>query len=89
MGLTDLARAAVGSVFGATETVDTTEDTSSSFLDRIGDAVLGHSAESETKDAPVIAPQASTTPVTHGRRSQGPSGKDVFHSQEPAPAAKS
>ncbi|KAH9025483.1 hypothetical protein EDB84DRAFT_1564049 [Lactarius hengduanensis] len=80
MGLTDIVRAAVGSVVGTTETVDKTENTGSSLLGRIGDAILGRSAESETKDAPVIAPQASTAPVTQGRRSLGPDGKDLLRS---------
>ncbi|KAH9019662.1 hypothetical protein EDB84DRAFT_1565982 [Lactarius hengduanensis] len=80
MGLTDIVRAAVGSVAGTTETVDKTEDTGSSLLDRIGDAVLGHSAESDTMDAPIIAPEASTgtMPVTQGRRSHRPDGEDAF-----------
>ncbi|KAI9437677.1 hypothetical protein H4582DRAFT_2077272 [Lactarius indigo] len=92
MGLTDIIKAAVDSVVGTTDTVDKSEDTSASLLERAADAVLGKTAESQTKHASVIAPEASTTPVTQGRRSQAPDGKDSYHkkpAQEPAPTPKS
>lgn len=39
----------------------------------------GEDATPETNNAPVIAPDASTTPVTKGRRSHRPDGQDPFH----------
>ena len=42
---------------------------------RLGDKIFGQTAESQTNDAPVIAPDASITPVTQGRRSRHPDGQ--------------
>ncbi|KAH9083331.1 hypothetical protein EDB83DRAFT_2328613 [Lactarius deliciosus] len=76
MGLRNFARAVVGSVVGLVVgtrgTVDKTEGSGSSLLSWVGDLVFGHSAESVTQRTPAIVPEASSTPVTQGRRSHGP-----------------
>lgn len=68
MGLLSLVRAVVGGfiglVAGSRQTVDATEGGGSSLLSWIGDLVFGHSAESRTKRAQAIAPDASTTSIT-------------------------
>jgi hypothetical protein len=81
---------AVDSVVGSVESVDNkAEQTGASLLDRLGDKVLGPTAESEADNTQVIAPDATITPVTQGRRSRHPDGQDPFRSEAPAPADKS
>ncbi|KAI9442278.1 hypothetical protein H4582DRAFT_2072822 [Lactarius indigo] len=65
------------------------ENYGSSLLDRGADAVFGPTAESETKNALTIAPDASTIPTTQGRRSLHPDGQDIYRGNEPAPVDKS
>ncbi|KAH9022580.1 hypothetical protein EDB85DRAFT_1995919, partial [Lactarius pseudohatsudake] len=78
MGLLSFVRAVVGGVIGLVvgtrQTIDTTKGRGSSLLSRIGDLVFGHSAESMTKRAQVIAPEASTTSITRPG-GHGPDGK--------------
>ncbi|KAF8265514.1 hypothetical protein EI94DRAFT_1831156 [Lactarius quietus] len=81
---------ALQSVVGSAALVDSKADNAgNSLLDRLGDKVLGPTAESETNNAPIIAPDATITPVTQGRRSLRPDGQDPFRSDAPAPADKS
>ncbi|KAH9176248.1 hypothetical protein EDB89DRAFT_2065612 [Lactarius sanguifluus] len=86
-GIKDSLRSAVGSTVGSVN--DKAETSGSALLDRLGDKLLGPTAESETKDAPVIAPDATLTPDTQGRRSRHPDGQDPFHGDAPAPADES
>ncbi|KAH8992771.1 hypothetical protein EDB86DRAFT_3078977 [Lactarius hatsudake] len=87
-GIKDSLRSAVGSAVGSVTSVnDKAENSGSALLDRLGDKVLGPTAESGTNDAPVIAPDATVTPDTQGRRSRHPEGHDPFRGDEaPAPA---
>jgi hypothetical protein len=50
--------------------------------------VLGPTAESESTNATVIAPDASTTPVTQGRRSRHPDGQVSILVAKPYPTGK-
>ncbi|KAF8274592.1 hypothetical protein EI94DRAFT_1825550 [Lactarius quietus] len=56
------------------------------LLNRLGDKAFGPTAESVTKNAPVIAPDATITPDTQGRRSLRSDGHDPFHSDAPGSA---
>ncbi|KAI9442279.1 hypothetical protein H4582DRAFT_2072823 [Lactarius indigo] len=84
-------KSAVDTVVGSVSSLgNKVENSGTSLLDRLGDKTHGPTAESETNDASVIAPDASTIPDTQGRRSLHPSGQDPFrNSDEPAPADKS
>ncbi|KAI9455363.1 hypothetical protein BJY52DRAFT_1213342 [Lactarius psammicola] len=89
-GIKDALKTAVDSIVGSVGPVgDKAENTSSTLADRLGDKVFGSTAESEVSNAAVIAPDASTIPVTQGRRSRAPDGKDPFRSEAPAPADES
>ncbi|KAH9061351.1 hypothetical protein EDB87DRAFT_1682773 [Lactarius vividus] len=91
-GIKDSLRSAVDSVVGSVNSVDVdnkAENSGSALLDRLGDRVFGPTAESETNDAPIIAPDATITPATQGRRSRRPDGQDPFSGEVPAPADKS
>jgi len=65
----------VSALVGANRRV---EETADSVVDALGDKLLGPTAESETRNAEIIAPQASTEPNTVGRRSKGPDGQDPY-----------
>jgi len=87
--MASIIKGAIGSVAGSAEAVDNkAESTSSSFLDRLGDKIFGPTAESKTNDAPIVAPDASTIPVTEGRRSGRKDGTDPFRSGAPAAPAQ-
>ncbi|KAH9038703.1 hypothetical protein EDB85DRAFT_2141596 [Lactarius pseudohatsudake] len=89
-GIKDTLESAIGRVVGSVSGVeDKVENSGSSLLDRLSDKVLGRTAEEETKNAPAIAPDATTMPVTQGRRSRRPDGQDPFHGDTSAPANKS
>ncbi|KAH9011474.1 hypothetical protein EDB85DRAFT_2159902 [Lactarius pseudohatsudake] len=90
-GIKDTLESAIDEVVGSVSSVEgKVENSGSSLLNWLGDKVLGQTAEEKTKNAPAIAPDATTTiPVTHGRRSRHPDGQDPFHGDAPAPANKS
>ena len=52
----------------AVEAEESSETTGSSLLDRLGDKIFGPTAESETSNAPVIAPVDSAKPRDSERR---------------------
>jgi len=88
--MSGIIKDAINSVVGSVGDTDAkAENSGSSLLDRLGDKVFGQTAESQYNDAPVIAPDASTMPVTQGRRSHRPDGQDPFHSSAPIPADES
>ncbi|KAF8271492.1 hypothetical protein EI94DRAFT_1797011 [Lactarius quietus] len=73
---------AIEGVIGDVEGVENKADNAgNSLLNDLGDAVFGSTAESETDNAPDIAPDPTTvtTPVNQGRRSHRPDGQDPFH----------
>ncbi|KAN0134022.1 hypothetical protein V8E53_008240 [Lactarius tabidus] len=84
-------KTAVESVVGSVQSADKDATKGgAALLDRLGDKLLGPTAESETNNASVIAPDATTTPSTQGRRSLHPDGNDPFRSASaPAPAPAS
>ncbi|KAH8996512.1 hypothetical protein EDB86DRAFT_2829167 [Lactarius hatsudake] len=57
----------IGLVVGTRRTIDSTEGSGSSLLSWVGDLVFGRSAESMTKRAQAIAPEASTASINQGR----------------------
>lgn len=86
-GIKDTLSTAVDNVVGSVETVDkTAEKKGTALLDRLGDKIFGPTAESENNNAPVIAPDASTMPVSTGRRSLRPDGQDPFRGDTAVPA---
>jgi len=72
----------VGALAGANRRGDEAANNASSAL---GEKLFGSTAESEYRNAEVIAPEASTQPTTVGRRSKHPDGSDPFHGDSSKP----
>jgi hypothetical protein len=91
--MTGSIKTAIESVVDSVKGVDNSaEKKGAALLEKFGDKVLGPTAESETNNAPIIAPDATLTPSTQGRRSRHPDGNDPFRSgltaSPPAPASE-